>query len=41
MAPNEAVRHVKAYVEDRPLSETYPLALSVMQAFFFGESAGE
>ncbi len=36
MAPAEAFRLVKQYVENRPLSESLPIALAAAEAFIFG-----
>nr|WP_314089400.1 GTA-gp10 family protein [uncultured Shinella sp.] len=38
MKPEAATTLVKTWVELRPLGETYPLALEVMDAFFFGNA---
>lgn len=36
MIPTDATAMVKRFVEDRPLSETHPTALAVLEAFLFG-----
>lgn len=36
--PEEAARLVKAYANDRPITETFPLALSIMDARYSGAS---
>lgn len=41
LAPTEAFRLVKRYVEERPLSESMPVALAAMEAFLFGPDEDE
>ena len=36
LAPTESLKLVRRYVENRPLTETIPVALSAMEAFLFG-----
>lgn len=36
--PEEAVRLVKVYGEGRPIEETYPVAVAVLSALWFGNS---
>lgn len=36
--PEAATAQVRTWVELRPIGETYPLALEVMDAFFFGNA---
>lgn len=40
-APAEAAALVAAYVEKRPLAETYPLALAVLSVAWFGDVTEE
>lgn len=39
MTPIEATGKVKVYVENRPLAESQPTALAVIEAFLFGNDA--
>lgn len=41
MSPTEAHSLVNAYVIDRPLSETYPLALAILENLFAGDPEPE
>lgn len=41
LAPTEAFKLVKRYVEERPLAETMPVALAAMEAFLFGPDDDE
>lgn len=36
MSPENAAHLCTVYVEDRPLSETYPIALSILERLWFG-----
>ncbi|WJR67655.1 gene transfer agent family protein [Neorhizobium sp. CSC1952] len=36
MSPNDATAMVRTYVERRPISETLPLAVAIMEAAFLG-----
>ncbi len=36
ITPTEALRLVRRYVEERPLTESMPVALSAIEAFLFG-----
>jgi hypothetical protein len=36
--PETAASLVAAYAADRPLSETYPLAVSILEALWFGKA---
>ncbi|UVV66693.1 gene transfer agent family protein [Brucella anthropi] len=36
LAPTEALKLVRRYVENRPLAETIPIALTAVEAFLFG-----
>jgi hypothetical protein len=38
--PESADALVAAYAADRPLSETYPLAVSILEALWFGKAKG-
>jgi hypothetical protein len=38
-APKEADALVKAYVAERPLGETFPLAVSILETLWFGKPA--
>lgn len=38
--PQRAAELVAAYAADRPLSEVYPLAVSILEALWFGQSKG-
>jgi hypothetical protein len=36
-APDRAASLIAAYATDRPLSETYPLAVAILDALWFGQ----
>ena len=37
--PERAAELVAAYVNDRPLAETYPLAVAILETLWFGKKA--
>ena len=39
--PAEAERLVRVYVAGRPLAESYPLAVAILEALWFGAPKGE
>lgn len=41
MAPEPAMQLVKTYVDDRPLSESLPVAMGILSARWFGSTPAE
>lgn len=38
VTPQQAARVVETYVADRPLAETYPLAVAILETAWFGQA---